>query len=69
MKVFELYLDTPNGLVPTGERYDNLQDTKEDYPWTIFDVFVRGKILVAKVHINKSERKTMKERGIDGWCY
>ena len=67
--MFEMFLDTPNGLVPTGERYDNLQDTKDDYPWATFDVFVRGRIIVAKPITKKENRKTMKPFGSHGWCY
>jgi len=46
----KMFLELPDGrVIPTGETYDNLQDSKSDYPWSVFDVTVRHGNLVASI--------------------
>ena len=44
-----LYLVVGDRCIPTDNYYDNLQDTKTDYPWNVFDVYAKNGCLYASV--------------------
>lgn len=66
----KLFLKVLDRLIDTGQTYNSLQDSKADYPWSVFETWVDHGNLITRVRTENVEpRKEMKGRGPSGWCY
>lgn len=64
-----MHLVVANRVISTGEFYDSLQDTKEDYPWERWEVWVDNGKLYAKVLAPSNYRKELRTAGLNQLYY